>query len=280
MEDTLAIDGVNISYEYDGNGEHLLLIHGLGSGKSIWGDLISAGSGLFSVRAPDLPGFGSSDMPDIQYGVPYYVRMIKAFMEASGIEKAAIVGISMGGAIAASLAASYPENVSKLVLIAPTGLTPPKGGIAKVPLLKNAGYWLMSHNKEMFRRSVEEMFFDKSMVKESFVNYLWEKMKKPAFRRTLMKNSVYLSHVDPAFEASLAGIKAKTLIIWGLDDAILPSSDADRFAARVPGADVRILKNCGHMVHIEQREVLVNTVLSFLGEIDLYYPNEDTTPQA
>lgn len=274
MEDTIGVDGIEVCYEVKGNGDNLVLLHGTGIGRRAWDGLIADVSKHYTVYTPDLPGFGCSDMPDIPYNVPFYAEYMNKLMHQLKLENSAVAGISMGGAVAATLAASHPDKVSKLILIAPAGLTPPQGEFVKPSKFMDANFWLLSHNKDMFRRSFEDLFFDKSKIPGGMADEVWSRMKSPGHRRALLRNAQYLSKVDTAFPDMLSSIKAHTLIVWGREDLIIPVSDAERFASLIPNADVLTIGRCGHAVPLEKGAQLADAMLSFLGEIDLYYPDE------
>jgi pimeloyl-ACP methyl ester carboxylesterase len=274
MEDTTGVDGINVCYAVRGKGENLLLVHGNGIGRPAWDNLVLDLSKYYTVYTLDLPGFGCSDMPDIPYNVPFYAEYLNKLMHQMKLEKSAVAGISMGGAVAATLAASHPDKVSKLILIAPGGLTPPQGEFVKPSRFMDANFWLLSHNKDLFRRSLEDLFYDKSKIPPALVDEIWERMKSPEHRRALLRNAQYLAKIDMAFPGQLGSIVAPTLIVWGREDAIIPVSDAERFAGLIPHADVLTLSRCGHAVTLEKPESLCDAILSFLGEEDLYYTNE------
>ncbi len=275
MDETLVIDGINICYDLSGSGEPVILIHGLGVGRTVWNRLAEDASKLFTVYSVDLPGFGCSDAPDLPYGVPFYVEFLLKFMDEANINRATIVGSSMGGRVAALFAAKYPERISKLVLIAPGGLTPSHSRLSDASWLMDANFWLMSKNRALYRKSFEDSFADTEQIPEWLVDQGWSMMKNPAYRRAFLRNAQYLSRPDPAFKDALGLIKAETLIIWGTEDHVIPSSDAKKFADLIKHSEVRILEKCGHMVLLECGNQCNDLILSFIGEEDLYYASEE-----
>jgi abhydrolase domain-containing protein 6 len=271
MEDTIGVDGINVCYEVRGKGDNLVLVHGNGIGRLAWDSLVPNLSKYYTVYTLDLPGFGYSDMPNIPYNVPFYAEYMNKLMHQLKLEKSAVAGISMGGAVAAMLAASHPDKVSKLALIAPAGLTPPQGEFVRPSRFMDANFWLLSHNKELFIRSLEDLFYDKSKMPQGLADEIWSRMKSPEHRRALLRNAQYLAKVDMAFPELIVSITAPTLIVWGREDRIIPVSDAERFAGLIPHADVTTLGRCGHAVSLEKAEALGDAMLSFMGEEDLYY---------
>ncbi|OPY26179.1 MAG: haloalkane dehalogenase [Methanocella sp. PtaU1.Bin125] len=274
MEETTGVNGIKVCYEVRGNGDNLLLLHGNAIGRQAWDGLIAGLSKHYTVYAPDLPGFGCSDMPDIPYNVPFYADYLDRLMQRLGLEKSAVAGVSMGGAVAATLAAGHPDKVTKLILIAPAGLTPPQGGFVKPSRFMDASFWLLSHNRDMFRRSLEELFFDKNRIPEGVAESVFSRMKNPAHRRAILRNVQYMAKADMAFPDMLKAITARTLIVWGREDRVIPVTDAERFAKLIKYAEVVTLARCGHAVPVERAESLADAMLSFLGEVNLYYPAE------
>lgn len=274
MEETTLVKGINVCYEVEGKGDDLILVHGLGSSREIWRNTMKAASRLFKVYAIDLPGFGSSDKPDIQYGLPFYTDFMGSLLEELGIEKCALDGASMGGVIAASFASKYPDRVSKLVLTDPAGLTPLGTGLTRIPLIGDAAFWLMSRNKNMLRQLQEDSFYNPSMAHKTFADNGWDSMRNKAYREAILKNARYLSKVHPEYVESLRDIKARTLIIWGKDDRIMPVSDAHRYGELIRGSRVVLIDKCGHIPHVEKSDEYNKVLLAFLGEISMYYPEE------
>ncbi len=274
MVETIGVDGINVCYEVEGKGDVILLVHGTGIGRRAWDDVIAEISGYHTVYAVDLPGFGCSDKPDIPYSVPLYAELLNKLMHELKLEPAAVAGVSMGGAVAATLAASHPDKVSKLVLVAPAGLTPPQGEFVKPSRFMDANFWLLSHNKDLFRQSMEDMFYDKSKLTPAMTDAVWESMKSPEHRRAVLRNTQYLAKPDLAFSDMLETIAAPTLIVWGEEDKIVPPVDAQKFSILIKYADVIYLRNCGHAVPVEKGEALADAMVSFLGEEDQYYTNE------
>ena len=118
----VTVDGIRTHYVAAGEGEPLLLLHGLGASLMAWALNIEPLSQKFSVYAIDIPGHGDSEKPDIDYQLPTAVDFVREFMNVLGIERASIAGSSMGGMIALRTAVEFPELVDRLVLVDAAGL--------------------------------------------------------------------------------------------------------------------------------------------------------------
>ena len=114
---TLQIKGHTIFYTVKGEGKPLLLIHGYGAGIWVWEKQIEILSKSYRVYALDVIGHGFSDRPKIPYTPETYIHFLKDFMDEAGIERATLIGNSMGGGIAWAMAILFPERVDRLILI-------------------------------------------------------------------------------------------------------------------------------------------------------------------
>jgi pimeloyl-ACP methyl ester carboxylesterase len=113
---TVHVNGVKLYYETYGQGEALLLIAGIGYGTWLWAKQIPELSKYFSVIAFDNRGVGRSDKPDIEYTISLLASDAYELLRALNVERAHILGISLGGFIAQQLALDHPEIVNKLIL--------------------------------------------------------------------------------------------------------------------------------------------------------------------
>ncbi len=274
MDESVLIGDINVCYRVEGEGEPLVLLHGEAFVRDVWGLTIKEASRFFTVYAPDLPGFGCSDKPAVEYGLDFYVGFVKGFLDAMKLDTCAIAGISMGGEVAAAFAAKYPGRTGRLAIVDAKGFSPLMKGLRTLPVLGSTLSLFMFGSREVLKRHVEGMLYDKRMLKEELVDREWARFKDPAYRRSLSGNARYLSTVDPGLPGMLKSVKARTLIIWGKEDALLPLEDAYKFQDCIPRSEVLVLERCGHVPAIERNEEFNRALLTFLGEIDLYYDNE------
>jgi pimeloyl-ACP methyl ester carboxylesterase len=113
----ISVLGLKIHYKQKGEGEPVILIHGAGNDWHEWEDNILPISRKFRVYAPDLPGFGASEMPGGTVSLVWMCTFIKEYMKAIGVESAHLMGVSLGGTIALAFAADYPEMVRKVIIL-------------------------------------------------------------------------------------------------------------------------------------------------------------------
>src|SRR5947208_4117260 len=128
---TVTIGGVNIHYVCGGSGPPLVLIHGLGSSAAVeFYYNLEPLAAHHQVLAIDLPGFGKSDKPVLAYTIDLFVKAVRDLMACEGLERAAVMGVSMGGRVALGLALESPELVERLVLVDALGVGPPRRVLA------------------------------------------------------------------------------------------------------------------------------------------------------
>ena len=254
------VGGVKAFYRVEGTGPAVILIHSNGLSLGQWDHNISKISRYYQVYAPDLPGFGQSGKPNVEYGLRYYVDFLGSFMDALGIPKAVIVGSSFGGAIAASFAASRPDRVTALVMADATGLTP--NGITKNKELTNLFLNLMMRSRKLYCRP---MFYDSRSISLLKDTLMVTDMKET--RAAFTKNCHAILYHDPGYIQSLMAITAPTLIIWGEDDLLLPPEDGQKYLKMIAGSKIKVFDMCGHMPNVEKHAEFNAVVLDFLGGI-------------
>jgi pimeloyl-ACP methyl ester carboxylesterase len=262
-----TIAGRRIRFVRRGSGSAIVLLHGFASSIYTWKDVLPALARYHDVVALDLPGFGRSECPrDLSFDE--YPAVVVGLLDRLGLPKATLVGNSLGGALAAVLAAERGERVEGLVLIDAAGFNLQEekrpwplrfAGARPVAALLNR----LPLRRLLVRASLRQVFFDDSLVTSERVDEYLEPMLRPhapeAMRSLLASRS---THPD-AVQRLLPRIKVPALIVWGRDDVWIPVQDAGRFAAALPGAKVVVLDRCGHMPQEEQPAELARLILDF-----------------
>jgi pimeloyl-ACP methyl ester carboxylesterase len=238
---------INIYYEVHGEGEPLLMIQGYGQYSGHWTTLIPPFSKEYRVIIFDNRGTGRSDKPETPYTMKMMAADAKGLLDAIGIDKANIFGVSMGGMIAQEFALNYPDKVINLVL----GCTQ-CGGKQAVRSTQEALAFLFS--PEMAKLSVAERarqtapwlwskeFIDKHP--EAVEMYVDITVKYPTPTQGYAGHAQAIIGHD-TYER-LPQIKAPTLVIAGSGDRIIPHENSKIIASRIPGAELVIIPNAGH----------------------------------
>lgn len=257
-EQFLNVGGYNTRYlDYGSSKKTLVLIHGLGASAERWLGVIPHLKSEYRLIIPDLIGFGHSDKPSIDYTTEFLSGFVFRFLEALGIEKANLIGSSLGGQIVAECASTQNDIIEKLVLVSPSGMmkrtTPALDAYmlaALYPTLDNAhtAFSMMVENGEVHEKLVND-----------FVTRMTLPNAKLAFLSTVLgiRNSAN-------FEDRIRKIKSPTLIVWGKQDKLIPVEYASPFMAAIKESKFVEMPECGHVPHVEQPKKFSEIVSSFL----------------
>lgn len=219
----------------------LVLVHGLGlSGRS----LVPLGERLaerYPVWIPDLPGFGDSERPDRTLDIPELADALAGWMDAVGLERAAVAGHSLGGQVAIDLAARRPERVDRLILFGPT--------------MDPAAPTLLGQAIRLLRATPLEPLGSSLTVLGDIL--------RCAPTRILATARMALA--DPVL-AKLPRVAAPTLVVGGGRDPITPPGWLGRVAGALPDARLVLIPGAGHLVQTSRPAETARAVAGFLGE--------------
>ncbi len=255
--------GMTLHYHEAGSGDPVVFLHGSGPGASGYSNFkgnfpVFAENG-FRAIVPDLPGFGLSSKPeDAAYVLEFFVAAIHGLISKLGIERCALLGNSLGGAIALRYTLDHPSIVSKLILMAPGGLEDlpvylQMEGIQKMIQVFTAGPMDM----ESMRRLLTLQLHDPSLITDEL---LAERVSVAATQpRTVLTTMRVANMTD-----QLGEIRCPVLGFWGTNDRFNPASGAMKIVERCPQARVVLLNRCGHWVMVEHRDFFNRACLDFL----------------
>jgi 3-oxoadipate enol-lactonase len=256
-------DGVRIVYEVIGNGEPLLFVHGLAYDRRGWGPLPGLLADELQVVLFDNRGVGESDVPDGPYAVAQMAADAVSVLDAAGIDRAHVFGVSLGGFIAQEIALTYPDRVRKLVLAStmPGGARShpmPQAGLeafGRYPTMeREAGLRLMVETS-LGAHGVEER---PELVEEIFAYRLEHAPTLAGWQA-----QAYAGATFDAYER-VPGIAAPTLVLHGGADSVVDPRNADVLVGLIPAARVEIVPERGHLVVWEEAELLAPIVREFL----------------
>jgi pyruvate dehydrogenase E2 component (dihydrolipoamide acetyltransferase) len=255
MYSLATVGEVNVRYTRVGEGSTVVLIHGFGGDLDNWLFNLDSLAESNEVIALDLPGHGQSSLTVAEPSVDGLASFVWSFLDVIGVDSAALIGHSMGGAVVARMAGQQPERVAGLVLIAPAGLG------AEINQTYIDGFVTARSKREM-KAVAPLLFADENQVGPKLIEGLLRYKRMDGVIPLLSElRDVWFTggrqHVDV-----LADLSVKpTAVIWGEDDQIIP---ADHAAAAVGLASITVVKDAGHMVQMEQPREVNETIAGHL----------------
>ena len=258
----VEVFGQKIHYVEAGSGPNVILLHGLGGDSSNWAQTTPALASKYHVWVPDQIGFGASDKPFINYRIATLVDFLEGFCKKVGIDKAAVVGNSLGGWAAMAFTLAHPQRVEKLVLVDSAGYS-----FANSPV-KPTRQMLAGLNPstiEGAKAVLALILANKSLVNDTTAEML--------FTEHLRKNDGYtidqfldsLMRGEDVLDGKLGAIKVPTLVLWGRGDQLTPLASGEQFAKDIPGAQLTVLDGCGHVPQMECAGRFNATLTRFLA---------------
>ena len=235
-----ATRGINVRLQRAGKGETMLFLHGAG-GLPPWGPFCEALSAKFDLIMPEHPGFGDSDTPDVIRDVRDMAMYYLDFLDGLNLNKVHLVGTSLGGWIAATLAVRNCTQLASLALLAPAGQR-----VKGAPMGDNF-VWTPEENARnlVFNQKIAEAMLGANMSPEDE-----DRALKNRFMAT--KLGWEPRWHDPALGRWLHRVKVPTLVLWGADDKLFPSVYSKPWVEGIPGAKCEIIRECGHLIHVEK----------------------------
>jgi len=243
-----------------GDGYPVVCLHGAGAGLVTWYPTIAAIAGQFLCVAPDIVGYGESDKPDARYDRPYFSAWLHDFLASMAIDRAHVIGLSQGGAIALQFVLDHPHRVDKLVLV-------DAGGLGAQPTFwpMLGMIWMNTLPSAVANRfNARYLLFDPANRDPNHGLYSIEVLKKAGGRNAFTQGRGAAVSALPA--DALRSIEHETLVIWGENDRLFPVHAAEDAVRLMPNATLHRIGNAGHLPLMDQPETFNRTVMAFLGE--------------
>jgi len=275
----VELPGRRISTLSMGDGPDVLCIHGLGATKASFFDMAAAlTAGGYRVHALDLPGFGSSSKPMLgAYDARWFAETILGVMDELGIERARLVGNSMGGRAAIEVALRRPERVDGLALLCPAVAWVKRGLHPVVRLLRpEAGLLPHRFTRSMVAGQFWSMFADRDRVDPSVADVVVDEFQRnyatPSARLAFLASArnIYLDRPfgRGGFYPRLSTLEPPALFVWGTEDRLVPAGFKRHVAEWLPSAEQIVLDECGHVPQVERPDLAGGLVLRFFGQVD------------
>ncbi|MFP4363503.1 MAG: alpha/beta fold hydrolase [Spirochaetia bacterium] len=271
--ENMQVNGINVHYldiDIAGTEHTLVYIHGYSSCNLEATFFAEYLQNDMRIIAPDLPGCGYTDKPNVDYTTGYFVEFVRDFIDELGIENYTLLGHSMGGKIASTFAYEYGDELNRLILMAPLGIEGEAGPF--LTTLSNAGLLvdvgLSLNNPAFFRIGLENIiFYDPDNMPEIMVPYFTNWLFTEEAIRSVVSVTKHVIGYDYVDEL-LSEIEVNTLIIWGVNDELLPYRYADEFHSRLPNSRLVSFDRCGHMPQVERSEDSARVISAFIRNGD------------
>jgi pimeloyl-ACP methyl ester carboxylesterase len=257
LERYLQIGDIRTRYLDRGTGQAAILVHGLGGSIESWANNIEGLSREIRAIALDLPGFGQSDKPKMNYIVKFYRDFLASFIEQLQL-RATLVGSSLGGQIAAELAIARPDLVQRLVLISPAGALP--ASFRGSPALKRYVKVTKARSVEQVKQALFAV--DGRPVDDAYARMVFERLSMPGAGDAFLSALVGSARAS-RLNSRLHKIRATTLLLWGKEDAMIPIKFVDPFV-KMKNCRIIMLEGCGHRPHVEKPTLFNRLVTDFI----------------
>ena len=259
---TLA-NGRTIHYLDQGEGPVLVFLHGSGAGASGHSNFkfnypyfSQAG---FRVIVPDLIGYGYSDKPDdVEYPLAFFAENVRQLLSHLAIEEIAMVGNSLGGAIALHLALAEPKLISKLLLMAPGGIEEQAAYGAMPGMQIFFDTFAGQPSRENLQQFLSQaLVHNQEFVDEQLIDERWHvfQQQNPQAVATMQV---------PNMSARLSELKMPVMVMWGLNEKIMPETGINILAKAIDDIKVILVSHCGHCVMVEHADFFNRTLEDFL----------------
>lgn len=254
----------------------LLLLHGggLGSAALSYGTSLATFAEHRLILAVDWPGYGESDKPrTAPYTTQWYIRFLSGLLDAIGIERAHLCGLSMGGGVALGFALAAPERVGRLVLVNSHGLGQVvphltlARALVRVPQMDTLSWGGVRGWGPAMRRGLRNVLCDPAAITDALVGEACKLVRDGDTARAWwawQRSEIGPTGFRTDFAPQLHGLTVRTLLLHGAQDRVVPMRYAARAAARIPHARLRVFGECGHWLTCERPAAFAAAVDDFL----------------
>jgi len=242
VREEYTVDGVKTVLHAAGSGEPVVVLHGAGTADGF--DFAEQWADRFRVIVPHHPGFGFSGDDPTFTDMHDYVMHYLGLFEILGIDTVRLVGISLGGWMAAQFASEHNNRVKKLALIAPAGMYDPNH--MPMDIISTPGEVVVGSLVSNF-----DVLQSKLPAKPD-IHFIADR-----YREATTVARLWWEHpFDPKFMRHLKRVTMPTMILWGDEDKLTPVGLTPMWQRHIPHADIRVFKGAGHLVHLEKPEAV------------------------
>jgi pimeloyl-ACP methyl ester carboxylesterase len=252
----VTVGGTALQVLKGGAGRPCVVLHGV-EGDEGWLAFHEALASHATVYAPSHPGYGQTPCPPWLTTIQHQAIFYNWFLESAGLQEVDVIGVGIGGWIAAQMAVLCSAPLRRLVLVDAAGLKPECAEILDIFVTP-------------WQQVIDRAFYAPSNAAEYQRLYATGVAEFGGAREAGRTMSMRMCFRPYMYDTSLPGMLPKialpTLIVWGREDQIVPLECATLYQQAIPNATVRILDHCGHFAHLEQPRLLAETIGGFLNQ--------------
>lgn len=279
---TVDLYGNRLSFVDVGEGDPVVLLHGITCSAASWNPLISQLARTHRVIVPDLPGHGLSSRARGDYSIAGFALHVRDLLMGLGVQQATVIGHSLGGGVTMQTAYAYPELVGRMILVASGGLGESVGLALRAATLPGAEWVLpLAFNRfgAALTRPLTRWVTDPRMATVRELAWSYATLADPRARRafvSLIRSVMDWSgqRIDATRRLQLAD-QVPTMIVWGDADLIIPIGHGRRAARDLPVDRFEVMEGAGHFPHLEDPDLFLGLVADFLRDTTA----ADNTPE-
>lgn len=263
------VSGNKLNYFREGQGETVLLVHGITTYSFIWAEIFHLLKSDFDVIAVDLPGCGDSEKSVVvDYSLKHQSELLKEFIDTLNIQKVHFVGHDVGGGIAQIFTVVYPESIisSTFINTVAYDFWPVQPIIAmRTPIIRQLA--MATLDLGMFKLIVQRGVFHKEKVTSELMNYFFKPMQNKAGRKAFLHFAACLDNKNLTEIAGLLKkIKTPVLIVRGDADVYLGSNISKRLHSEISISKLVVIPDAGHFIQLDEPEKLAHILQQFIKE--------------
>ena len=268
----LTLKGCKIRYrDTGGTGPVVLLTHGIGSSLETWEAMLAEVDERIRWISWDVPGHGLSDFDANSSDLPTFAELGWQLLDALSVERAVLVGNSMGGAISVLMAGSQPERTDKLGLLNAASMgkhSPMPFRLMTIPIL---GEILSKPGKMAIKRKIDAIFYNSDAISERTREMITRNVMRPGASKvflTILRSMTSLDGQNSALVAQVLGILSSAqrpiLFIHGRYDEVVPLAHSEHAHQHSANSSLLILEDCGHTPQLEQPQTVAKALVEFV----------------
>jgi len=252
-------------YHEQGSGETVIFLHGAGAGASGYsnfkGNYPAFAQAGFRTIVPDLLGFGLSSKPDIEsYDLDFFIAGLKGLIDTLELKDITLLGNSLGGAVALGYALKYPQDVKRLIVMAPGGVEDFETYMAMPGIANMFNVYKSGKTGVEAMRSIMEMqLFDKALLTDEIIN---ERAPIALTQTQASRSRLFI----PNMTTELRQLTCPVFGFWGVNDLFNPVGGAMKLVENCPQARIVLVNRCGHWVQVEHRDMFNRACIDFLQQ--------------